>query len=199
MPPIDEAPNSETLLTPAEVAKRLHVSPVTVRHWALQGKLPCITTPGGHRRFRVRDVERMAIQAGALSAAPSAPLRVLIVDDDRQVAAFLGDFFATSTPDAKVVIANDGFDAAVQLHEHLPDLILLDLMMPGMDGVSVCQRIRQHPQLRRSRIFGMTSYPTPQHTQRFCDAGAETVFAKPIDSHALRGLIDQFPDSHTHS
>jgi excisionase family DNA binding protein len=185
---ITEETPEEVLLTPAEVAKRLHVSPVTVRHWALQGKLPCITTPGGHRRFRPEDIERLAAQP---SVDASAALRILIVDDDRQVATFLSEFVQTFVKDVKVVIANDGFEAAVQLHEHLPDLVLVDLMMPGMDGVSVCQRIKQHPQLQHTHVIGMTGYPTAENTARFCNAGAETVLPKPLDTQKLRQLIEQ--------
>lgn len=48
------------LLTPGQVARLLHVSPKTISRWAARGEIPCVITLGGHRRFRVRDVENVA-------------------------------------------------------------------------------------------------------------------------------------------
>lgn len=54
--------DSQSLLTPGEVARRFHVHVVTVRGWASSGQIRCVTTPGGHRRFLISDVERFARQ-----------------------------------------------------------------------------------------------------------------------------------------
>ena len=64
-------------LTPAQAAERLMVSPVTLRHWALAGKLAFTTTPGGHRRFTLEEVERFAaefsLEGTAAKVAANAP------------------------------------------------------------------------------------------------------------------------------
>src|ERR1700726_2720240 len=81
----------KTHLTPNEVAELLMVNPVTVRQWAARGWLRSLTTPGGHRRFLLSDVEEFARSRGAAPAArPSGrPERILIVDDDMNLSTLL--------------------------------------------------------------------------------------------------------------
>src|SRR6185312_12057904 len=77
----------KTHLTPNEVAELLMVNPVTVRQWAARGLLRSLTTPGGHRRFLLSDVEEFARSRGSASVPRGSgrPDRVLVVDDDPQI------------------------------------------------------------------------------------------------------------------
>src|SRR5690348_3621717 len=81
----------KTHLTPNEVAELLMVNPVTVRQWAARGLLRSLTTPGGHRRFLLSDVEEFARSRGTAPVPRSSgkPDRVLIVDDDTQVGLYV--------------------------------------------------------------------------------------------------------------
>src|SRR5690348_17738623 len=90
----------KTHLTPNEVAELLMVNPVTVRQWAARGLLRSMTTPGGHRRFLLSDVEEFARSRGSAPQAHVAgrPERVLIVDDDRQVSRMVGELIRTRAP-----------------------------------------------------------------------------------------------------
>ncbi len=82
-------------LTPTEVADRLLVAPVTVRQWAKRGLLPSETTPGGHRRFRERDVKEFIERRRQIQDnGARAPSRILIIDDDEQYARTLGALLA---------------------------------------------------------------------------------------------------------
>ncbi len=112
------ADNSEPpFLTPAQVAQRLRVSPVTVRHWALNGKLSFVTTPGGHRRFLLEEVERFARQYGVdLQPSKPAGLRVLIVDDDPELGEMLTEFVTALDPDNDAALAHNVFEAGSLTH-----------------------------------------------------------------------------------
>lgn len=178
----------ETLLTPAEAAQRLHVSPVTIRHWALHGRLPYVTTPGGHRRFRACDIEQLAA-TGCLPADSQRPLRVLIVEADPQEAERLADMVCTCCTHARPLIVHDGFEAALQLQEQRPDLVLLAMQMPGMDTEAVCRHIRQHAQLRHTRVIGMTGEPSPEGIAGLHAASAEACLVKPLSPDALRAVL----------
>ena len=57
-----EQSSSDAYLTPSEAAKRLHVSPNTIARWANEGRIPCVVTMGGHRRFRQKDIDAVARQ-----------------------------------------------------------------------------------------------------------------------------------------
>ena len=76
--------SKKSYFSPAEVAEMLMVSPITVRKWAQDGELKAVTTPGGHRRFKLDDIENFKQQRG-LNPANKAnnTTNLLIVDDDK--------------------------------------------------------------------------------------------------------------------
>src|SRR5260370_4142993 len=90
----------KTHLTPNEVAELLMVNPVTVRQWAARGLLRSLTTPGGHRRFLLRDVEEFARSRGSTPAPRNScrPDRVLIADDDLQLGGFIAVMIKSHDP-----------------------------------------------------------------------------------------------------
>jgi excisionase family DNA binding protein len=177
----------KTHLTPNEVAELLMVNPVTVRQWAARGLLHSLTTPGGHRRFLLRDVEEFARSRGSTPAPRNSgrPERVLIVDDDSQVGLFVFEMIRTRDPKVAIEIARDGFEAGVKVESFRPHALLLDLMMPGMDGFEVCRRLRARPTLNHVRIVAMTGFPSPENVERIMSAGADACLRKPLDAEQL--------------
>jgi len=170
------------LLTPAEAAKRLSVSPITLRKWADKGLIQAQITLGGHRRYLLSEVERLLQRH---SPPDDSPLQVMIVDDDPFVSALLQEILSNLSTPMRVEIANDGFAAGRKLTTFMPDIILLDLMMPGLDGFEVCRRIKNDPATAQIRVIAMTGYPTEENIQRILSAGAEACLAKPVDHSAL--------------
>lgn len=177
----------KTHLTPNEVAKLLMVNPVTVRQWAARGLLRSLATPGGHRRFLLRDVEEFARSRGStpLTNGSGRPERVLIVDDDSQVRNFLAELLRVRAPEVETELAIDGFDAGTKVEAFRPHALILDLRMPGMDGFEVCKRLRARPTLNHIRIVAVTGQHTPDNVNRILEAGADACLAKPIDAERL--------------
>lgn len=180
-------PSNKPYLTPSETAKLLMVSPITVRAWAQKGLLPSETTPGGHRRFLRESVEQFANQSKALP--PRNDLRILIVDDDKQVAGFLLEWLSGIEEPFIVDIAANGFEAGRKVHIFEPDIILLDLMMPELDGFAVCRQIKADPDTSDIRVIAMTGHPSPENERSILEAGAEICLAKPLDTKLLLGLL----------
>lgn len=183
----DRVEHAKSYLTPNEVAALLMVAPGTVRVWSEKGLLHAQTTVGGHRRYAKEEVERFVRERDAAQASP-ASLRVLIVDDDpavpRYLAAWLGGL------DGIVVeTAQDGFEAGKQLYAFKPDVVLLDLMMPGLDGFQVCRMIKEDAATRHVRVLALTGRPTAENVVGILAAGAEACLAKPIDEAALLAAI----------
>jgi excisionase family DNA binding protein len=177
------------LLSPAEVAKMMGVSPITVRSWVNRGWLAATTTPGGHRRFTRQDVLALASQQRSQQPVGRRPLRLLVVDDDQQFRGYLLELLGELLPDAAVEAAADGFEAGVKVVEFLPDIVLLDQSMPGLDGASVCRRIRGVPQLAAIRVIGITGHLDRRVEQEMLAAGAECVLHKPLEVAALRQVL----------
>ncbi len=177
-------------LTPTEAAALLMVAPVTLRAWAAKGLLRAQATAGGHRRFLRRDLERFARDRGLRlrdCIPESSELRVLVVDDDRLFADFLVEFFGTRGVQA--VACYDGFAAGRRLESYAPDVVLLDLMMPGMDGLDVCRELKADRNTRHIRVIAMTGYPSEVNQSAILGAGAEACLPKPLDHDRLLDMI----------
>jgi excisionase family DNA binding protein len=176
------------ILTPTEVAELLAVSPVTVRQWAQKGLIEARTTPGGHRRFTreaVIDFARRMAMTLPEGFDATAAQRVLIVDDDRQFNGMLVALFKQRYPDVEVAFAYDGFDAGRQVSRLKPTLVLLDIMMPGMDGVEVCRALKADAASSAARVIAMTGHHTRELEQRIVAAGAERLLKKPFSTDEL--------------
>jgi excisionase family DNA binding protein len=180
----------DKLLTPNEVAELLMVSPTTVRFWAQKDAIKAKTTPGGHRRFKMQDVEEFAASRGMKLQSDRSKLRVLIVDDDIQMARYLDDFLGDFENKFEVEIANYSFEAGLKVRSFNPHVVLLDLMMPGLDGFQVCQMMKADISMKKITVIAMTGYPSDENKQKIKAAGAEYCLPKPIDTEALMKILD---------
>lgn len=159
------------------------VSPVTVRQWAQKGMIPALTTAGGHRRFLKEDVARFARERGM--RLPGNDRSVLVVDDDVQLNNYLVALLTTSVDDVQVHSAYDGFEAGKMVQQLQPEVVLLDIMMPGMDGVQVCRSIKADDTTAHAVVVGMTGHHSPGIEQRMLEAGAVTLLRKPFAAEEL--------------
>ena len=172
---------TKEFLTPTEVATLLRVSPVTVRQWAQKGLIEAITTAGGHRRFSVEAVRKLAAGMGIeVPRDRGVEPRLLIVDDDRQFNGFLVTLFSHRYPHLDVAVAYDGFEAGRQVQRFRPTVMLLDVMMPGLDGVEVCRSVKADREMVDVRVIAMTGHHTPELEKRMRAAGAEVLLKKPF-------------------
>ncbi len=177
-----------SLLTPAEAAKKLKVSPITLRKWADAGLIEVRTTIGGHRRYLASEVEGMLARQGSRKGRET---KILIVDDDVMMIELVRDLLLMSSRPFAIETALDGFDAGRKLAVFQPDLMFLDLMMPGLDGFEVCRRVKSSGQGRKLRIIAMTAYPTEENVRRIEAEGAEVCLAKPVSQPLLMAAIDR--------
>ena len=169
------------------IAKMLHVDPGSVANWIDQGLLKAHRTPGGHRRVGQDDLvtflreHKMPVPDG-LAPATTA---VLIVDDEPAIAQLVSRTIKAAHPEFEVHTANDGFSAGTIVASLKPDLVVLDLRMPGMDGFEVCKFIKSSNDSKHAQVIAMTAYPSPENQQRILDCGARIFLAKPLDMDQL--------------
>lgn len=113
--------------------------------------------------------------------------RVLLIDDDRNVCEILDMLLRTDGYNVKT--AHDGFDAGFQATIFKPELIVLDILLDGLDGISVCAKLRaQRPELK---ILGISSSHNAELKDRMMKAGANAFLQKPFDYGDLKKVIHE--------
>jgi two-component system, chemotaxis family, CheB/CheR fusion protein len=115
------------------------------------------------------------------------PLRVLVVDDNHDAADSLG--MLLKFLGAEIRLAYDGNAALDALESFDPDLVLLDIGMPGMDGYEVAKRIRRHPGFAHLKLIALTGWGQEEDRRRTAAAGFDHHLIKPTGIEALRGLL----------
>jgi CheY-like chemotaxis protein len=111
-------------------------------------------------------------------------LRILHVDDEPDIREVV-DMALSIDPGMTVQSCASGGDALMAAVEWLPDLILLDVMMPGMDGPATLAQLRDSPQTSGIPVVFMTARAQPRELQHFVSLGAEGVISKPFDPMTL--------------
>ena len=172
-------------LTPTEAAELLMVSPVTLRQWAQKGLIDARTTAGGHRRFSRQVLVDFAAQRGitlefATNESADSENRLLVVDDNQQFNGYLVALFNVHQPQLEVRSAFDGFEAGRLVHMFQPNIVLLDIMMPGIDGLQVCERLKSDTDTSHIKVVAMTGHYSESLESRLLNAGAETLLRKPF-------------------
>lgn len=190
----DSMAEREKVLTTFQAADYCQVSPFTIRNWVESGVLPGYKTPGGHRRILKRDLDEFLKKHGMPrpeEIAASGRKRILVVDDDESVNDFVSKVVAEVDGEAEVAAARDGFEAGAKVISFKPDVVILDLRMPGLDGFQVCERIKGDPAVAGATVIGITGYFSEEHESRFISCGGSKLLKKPLDVDALKKAVGE--------
>lgn len=120
-------------------------------------------------------------------AEPRQPPRVVIAEDEPRILRSLA--FIVEREGGLPVACNDGRAALEAILADPPRLAILDLMMPGLDGLAVCRAVRAEPRLRELPILVVTALGQKTHEQEALAAGATAYVRKPFDPRRLRDQI----------
>ena len=169
--------------TTFEISQMCGVNPTTVQNWVKENKLKAFQTPGGHRRIQREDLIdflkkfRMPVPA---ELAENPPL-VLIVDDEVDILDMLEDLLHSGDAVVEVARAKTGVEALLMIGERKPELLILDLRMPGMNGYEVCRKLKSNPGTQNIRIAAISGDHSTAVKERILETGADLFFTKPID------------------
>jgi PAS domain S-box-containing protein len=128
--------------------------------------------------------------AGPEAAVRASSLRVLVVDDNRDSAASLDILLRMVGNDVRTV--HDGLDALALASEYRPDVIVLDIGLPGMNGYEVAQAIRQQSWSRNTLLIAVTGWGQESDKQRAIAAGLDHHLVKPVDPAVLLEMLASF-------
>ncbi|MEX3686474.1 response regulator [Paraburkholderia sp. BR14263] len=147
-------------------------------------------------RLPARAVQQLTkTQTNVVPIRRTQGARVLIVDDMTATAESLEAFLRIHGH--QVQRASDGPTALLQARAFLPEVILLDIGLPGMSGFEVAQHLRADEALPRSLIIAISGYSQEDHRNRASDAGIDHYLVKPADLNVLIGIIEDYGQSKT--
>jgi len=177
-------------LTIPQAARYCSVDRVTMWRWVKTRNLKAAVTLGDHHRILREDIETFLLEKGICpyDQKQCAPKRILIVDDHKVVQEVIIKMLRPL--DYEVDIASDGFEAGIKVMQFRPDLIILDLFMPGMDGFDVCRLIKGDSSTSHIKIVVLTGCGSVENEEKIMNAGADAFLEKPVARDILLQILD---------
>ncbi len=183
---------SDQLLTSSEVGELLQVNPSSVKKWVDDGLLVAFRTPGGHRRIRAADLVAFLVRHDMpipVDLQDAAKKRLLIVDDEVDQLKALSRSLKRFADKVEVTTTSNGIDALVLVGSFHPHAVLLDVYMPGIDGLEVCRRLKKNPATKDVQVYVVSGSFTAALEQKALEAGAAKCLPKPIDVRVVLSLM----------
>lgn len=176
----------KTVFTTGEAAKICKVSQQTIIRCFDSGQLKGFRVPGSKFRRIPREAlyKFMKDHGIPTDALESGKRKVLLVDDEPDLVAIISQALQEDGR-FEVRIVSNGFDAGMMVKEYHPDIIILDVMLPDINGREVCRRVRSDPNMEDVRIICISGMIEEDKVQELKLAGADDFLAKPFDIDVL--------------
>jgi excisionase family DNA binding protein len=185
----------KTVFTTGEAAKICNVSQQTIIRCFDSGQLKGFRVPGSRFRRIPRDVLYKFMKDNGIptDALESGKRKALIVDDDKDLVELIQE---TLDSDGRFEVrsANNGFDAGMMVKDYRPDIIILDVMLPDINGKEVCQRVRSDSSLDDVKIICISGMVEQDRIHELQEAGANDFLQKPFDVETLLERICKMLD-----
>jgi CheY-like chemotaxis protein len=137
--------------------------------------------------LRATDLRPQRVEAAAHTEEASVPHRILIADDNADSAESMGMLLRLMGNDVR--IASDGLEAVEQAAAFQPDIVLMDIGMPRLDGYEAARRIRNQDWSRDTLLVAVTGWGASDDSDEATAAGFDHHFTKPLDPAELRKLV----------
>jgi len=186
-----ENDNGRRFFTTSEIAKYCAVTNDGVLKWIKSGKLRAFSTPGGHYRVSAEDFRtfldkfEMPIDESFFRGS-TRKRSVLVVDDEPNIREIVRRLLKEMDEDMHVEEACDGYEAGIKVGSLQPDLVIMDVMMPRVDGMSLCRSIRENPKTATVKVLAITAFPEQDNVKKMYDAGADLCLIKPLQFEHFR-------------
>jgi CheY-like chemotaxis protein len=172
-------------LSTGDIARHCQVTPATVVNWIKAGKLEVYMTPGGQYRMDSRkfvDFLRENRFPVPEEFDDAQERRILVVDDDPEIVELATEALGTYLNGVVIEQSSDGYDALMKIGGFKPHALVLDVMMPRVDGAEVCRRMRQNADTRNIFIVAVSGLaPDNELVRRIRRIGVDAFFSKPLD------------------
>jgi excisionase family DNA binding protein len=187
------SPGQSKLFTTGQIAKYCQVSVPTVFNWIKASKLKAYTTAGG--QYRVRDVDLLEFMRGhGMYIPPELDQmlcrRILLADDEKSVRRAVSNALR-KIPGVEVDTASDGFETCLKVGQAKPDLLVIDIDMPAMDGWQVCRSLAETGQLEGVKVLVISGVWSPEDEDPGIPGLKFEYLAKPFETKRLTACVQQ--------
>lgn len=180
----------EKIVTISEASEICSVTRATIWRWIKSGKLKAAKTAGGHHRIGEKTLYEFMNKEKMHSQHRNEKYKkILVVDDDDLIRKYFNRLLKAD--DLTLGFASDGFEAGIKTAMFKPHLIILDLIMPGMDGFSVCRQIKENNETSKIKILAISGHDTEENKGRILASGADAFYPKPIDTSLFIAEIEK--------
>lgn len=170
--------------TTFEAARICHVTHHSIKNWIKQGLIKASRTPGGHYRILEEDLDAFREKYDMFPQEKGASKRrIMVVDDDPDILALMDKIL--SDEGFELIKVSNATEAGLKAAQLSPDLILLDFLMPEIDGFQVCKALRDNELTRSTPIMAVTCLTKEQDIERIFDCGADEYLPKPFKADDL--------------
>ncbi|MBW1839394.1 MAG: response regulator [Deltaproteobacteria bacterium] len=180
------------IFTVSQASKYCKVAPKTIINWIEAGHINAYKTVGGHRRIKKDDLDRF-LEEHQMPAfeqpAEDARKKILMVDDDQIIVETIVQSLEEDEHGYELISAADGFEAGLQVSHFKPDLIILDIMMPDINGYEVCKKIKSNPETKHIKIIVLSAYLDDENYREMKEYGADACFSKPLPLPELKQQV----------
>ena len=184
-PPPEESPYCST----REAADKLGISIKTAQSWVEAGMLQAWKTPGGHRRILRTSVDELLRQRNGLLARPitrNTAFTILAVDDDPEMRQLYELHLGEWDTRARLLTADNGFEALLRIGQEAPRVLIADLNMPGMDGFRMIKALRANPDHAALNIVIVSALSSAEISDQGGLPSDIPVFTKPVAFEQLK-------------
>lgn len=184
--------SEKKIFTTGEAAEVCKVSQQTIIRCFDSGRIQGFRVPGSRFRRIPREELIRFMRENDIPTDPldTGPKRILVVDDEHEILELFRDALARDGR-YRVETASTGYEAGMLTESFKPDLIVLDYMLPDVNGNIVCERIRAHPDMKSTKIILISGVVNPEEVDRLFEAGADEFIKKPFNVDSLLKRIAQ--------
>ena len=184
------------LLKSNDAAKYLGVSRSSLTNWVKQSLLGSGLTPGGHYRFTVDELDKFAEKRGLRipkTLNDSGKIKILVIDDDGAFREFIKDALDVFS-NFELREASDGMQGVLLIGTWQPDLVILDLRMPNMNGIDFCRLLRQNEDTEDVKVIITSAHLSAEAKAEILKLSVDVVLEKPVRLGSIVAAVEKSTD-----
>jgi excisionase family DNA binding protein len=176
--------------TTFEAAKVCHVTHHSIKNWIKQGLIKASRTPGGHYRILEPDLDAFREEYGMFPRDKGATKqRIMIVDDEPDALTLMQNIL--SDQGYELITVSNATEVGLKAAQLIPNLILLDFLMPELNGFDVCKALRANELTRNIPIMAVTCLTKEEDIERIFECGADEYLPKPFKMEQLQEKVQE--------